>query len=150
MNPPKAKSPGKRREGRQAAMQYLFAHDLHGVVSDDERGAFWDMHLAKGSVREHAESLIKGILDNQAEVDRQISGVLLNFSFDRLGVVDRNILRLAVYELLHTDVPRPVVMNEAIEIAKAFGDTQTKAFVNGVLDRIVKGLPRRAAQPPKV
>jgi N utilization substance protein B len=68
--------------------------------------------------------------------------VLQNFSFERLGTVDRNILRLAVYELLHeTDVPRPVVINEAIEIAKTFGDTQTRMFVNGVLDRIAKTLP---------
>ncbi|MFZ4768357.1 MAG: transcription antitermination factor NusB [Roseimicrobium sp.] len=138
-----AKPPSKRREGRQAAMQYLFAHDLHGVVSDAERNAFWEIHMAKGEVRTHAEWLVKGILDHQVDVDHRISSVLQNFSFERLGVVDRNILRLAVFEMLHTDVPRPVVINEAIEIAKDFGDTQTRAFVNGVLDRIAKSLPSK-------
>jgi N utilization substance protein B len=139
-----AKPPGKRREGRQSAMQYLFAHDLHGEVSvsDTERNAFWDLHMAKSDVREYAERLIKGILTFREEIDARITSVLQNFSFERLGTVDRNILRLAVYELLHEqDVPRPVVINEAIEIAKVFGDTQTRVFVNGVLDRIAKTLP---------
>ena len=125
-------------------MQYLFANDLHGEVSvtDTERNAFWDLHMAKNDVREYAERLIKGILTFREEIDARITSVLQNFSFERLGTVDRNILRLAVYELLHeTDVPRPVVINEAIEIAKTFGDTQTRMFVNGVLDRIAKALP---------
>lgn len=135
--------PGKRREGRQAAVQYLFAHDLHGMVSDVERAAFWDMHMAKGVVRVYAEELVDGILANQGEVDQLISSVLENFSFERLGVVDRNILRLGVYEMLHTDVPRPVVINEAIEIAGDFGDVKTRKFVNGVLDRLAKTLPPR-------
>ncbi len=123
-------------------MQYLFAHDVHGEVSDPERSAFWDLHMAKDDVREHAERLIKGILIHREEIDTRITGVLQNFSFERLGTVDRNILRLAVYEMLHEqDIPRPVVINEAIEIAKVFGDTQTRVFVNGVLDRIAKALP---------
>ena len=135
--------PGKRREGRQAAVQYLFAHDLHGMVSEVERAAFWDMHMAKGVVRVYAEELVDGILAHQGEVDQLISSVLENFSFERLGVVDRNILRLGVYEMLHTDVPRPVVINEAIEIAGDFGDVKTRKFVNGVLDRLAKTLPPR-------
>jgi N utilization substance protein B len=69
--------------------------------------------------------------------------VLENFSFERLGVVDRNILRLGVYELLHTDVPRAIIINEAIEIARDFGDVKTRQFVNGILDRVAKSLPPR-------
>lgn len=140
--------PGKRREGRQAAMQYLFARDLHGIVSDAERDAFWDMHMAKGTVRAYAEELVNGILRHQGEIDPLIASVLENFSFERLGVVDRNILRLGVYELLHTDVPAPVVINEAIEIARDFGDTRTRGFVNGILDRLAKSLPSRPAPQP--
>jgi N utilization substance protein B len=137
--------PGKRREGRQAAMQYLFAHDVHGMVSDAERDAFWTMHMAKEQVRAYAEELVNGILKHQAAVDGLISSVLENFSFERLGVVDRNILRLGVYELLHTDVPRAVIINEAIEIARDFGDVKTRQFVNGILDRVAKSLPPRPA-----
>jgi N utilization substance protein B len=133
---------GKRREGRQAAVQYLFARDLHGIVSDAERDAFWEMHLAKDAVRAYAEELVNGILAHQVEVDTLISSVLENFSFERLGVVDRNILRLGVYELLHTEVPPPVIINEAIEIARDFGDIKTSKFVNGILDRIAKSLPK--------
>ena len=127
-------------------MQFLFAHDVHGEVSDDEKSAFWDLHNAKPGVREHAEQLVRGIQEHQGEIDGLISGTLLNFSFERLGTVDRNILRLAVYEMLHVpEVPSAVAINEAIEIAKMYGDTQTKKFVNGVLDRISKTVPKRTA-----
>jgi N utilization substance protein B len=139
--------PGKRREGRQAAVQFLFARDLHGIVSDPERKAFWEMHMAKDAVRSYAEELVNGILAHQVAIDTQISAVLENFSFERLGVVDRNILRLGVYELLHTEVPPPVVINEAIEIARDFGDIKTSKFVNGILDRIAKSLPPRPVPP---
>lgn len=136
---------GKRRDGRQAAMQYLFAHDVHGKVADVDREAFWALHSASPDVRTHAESLVTGILEHQTEVDRRIEATLENFSFTRLGVVDRNILRLAVYEMIcQHEVPVPVVINEAIEIAKLFGDTQTRSFVNGVLDKIAKSLKTNA------
>jgi transcription antitermination protein NusB len=137
---------GKRRDGRQAAMQYLFAHDVHGDVSEVECAAFWDLHSASPYVRKHAESLVKGILSHQQEIDEHITSTLENFRFERLGTVDRNILRLAVYEMLHApDVPVPVAINEALEIAKLFGDIQTRSFVNGVLDKIARSLPASAA-----
>lgn len=136
---------GKRREGRQAAMQFLFAHDVHGKVEDTDRAAFWTLHSASQDIRAHAESLVNGIKIHQAQIDDYIAATLENFRFERLGVVDRNILRLAVYEMLHTEVPVPVVINEAVEISKVFGDTQTRAFVNGVLDKIAKQIPGRQA-----
>ena len=137
---------GKRREGREAAMQFLFAHDVHGKVEEGDLSAFWTLHSAKETVRKHAERLVQGIQDHQKEIDDRITSVLQNFSFDRLGTVDRNILRLAVYEMLFDPgVPPPVAINEAIEIAKDFGDTQTKKFVNGVLDRIARSLPPKQA-----
>ncbi len=136
---------GKRRDGRQAAMQYLFAHDVHGRVADVDIEAFWTLHSASPDVRAHAESLVAGIFEHQSEVDKHIEGTLENFSFTRLGVVDRNIIRLAVYEMLYLqEVPVPVVINEALEIAKLFGDTQTRSFVNGVLDKIAKSLKTNA------
>ena len=125
-------------------MQFLFAHDVHGKVEDGDLSAFWTLHSAKENVRKHAERLVKGIQDHQQEVDDRITSVLQNFSFDRLGTVDRNILRLAVYEMLFEPAVPPVVaINEAIEIAKDFGDTHTKKFVNGVLDRIARSLPSK-------
>jgi len=132
---------GKRREGRQAAIQYLFAHDLHGEVSEQERNAFWELHSANNKVREHAESLIKGIQENQQQIDEQITRRLENYSFERVGMVDRNILRVAVYELLYVnEIPVRVIINEAVEIARDLGDTQTRVFVNGILDKIAKAV----------
>lgn len=128
-------------------MQFLFAHDVHGEVAGVDSSAFWGLHSAKENVRKHAERLVKGIQDHQTDIDGRITGAVQNFSFDRLGTVDRNILRLAIYEMLfEPGVPYVVAINEAIEIAKTYGDTHTKKFVNGVLDRIARSLPKK----PKV
>lgn len=140
---------GLRRDGREAAVQYLFAHELHepsGSKSDEERNAFWQLHSAKGGARKFAESLVQGVLENLKEIDGKIAEASTNFSLDRIANVDRNILRLAVYELMHTqDLPAPVIINEAIEIAKKFGAPESAGFVNGVIDRIARVLRPRAA-----
>lgn len=130
---------GKRREGREAAVQFLFASELHGEHSSEEQEAFWTVHNAKSSVRTYAESLIHGVLARTAELDALIEPVLENFRIQRLAAVDRNILRLAVYELVHVpDVPAPVVINEAIEIAKSLGAGESGSFVNGILHKIAQ------------
>ncbi len=139
---------GKRREGREAAVQFLFAHDLHGEHTPGEQEAFWEIHNAKPSVREHAETLARGVLAHREEIDALIAPVLQNFRLERVANVDRNILRLAVYELLHQpEVPAPVILNEAIEIAKSLGAGESGGFVNGILDQIAKrtrpNAPRR-------
>lgn len=128
---------GKRREGREAAVQFLFAHDLHGEHTPEEQEAFWTVHNAKNSVRTYAESLIHGVLANTAEIDALIEPVLENFRMQRLAVVDLNVLRMAVYELVYLpEVPAPVVINEAIEIAKVLGAGESGSFVNGILHKI--------------
>lgn len=132
---------GKRREGRQAAIQFLFAHDLHGEVSEQERRAFWELHSASTKVRAHAEELLSGIMEHREEIDRRIMERLENYSFERVGTVDRNILRVAVYELLfQKEIPVRVVINEAVEIARGLGDTQTRIFVNGILDKVARAV----------
>lgn len=128
---------GKRREGREAAVQFLFASELHGKHSPEEQEAFWTVHNAKASVRAYAESLVKGVQENQAVIDAYIEPVLENFRIERLANVDRNILRLAVYELAFVqDVPAAVIINEAIEIAKSLGAGESGSFVNGILHKI--------------
>jgi len=130
---------GKRREGREAAVQFLFAHELHGEHSAEEQEAFWTIHNAKTSVRAYAETLIQGVLTHTAAIDAAIEPVLENFRIQRLAAVDRNILRLAVYELVHVpEVPAAVVINEAIEIAKALGAGESGSFVNGILHKIAQ------------
>lgn len=138
---------GLRREGREAAVQFLFANDIQsGKLSDEEQEAFWEIHSAKRGARGFAENLVKGVLERLPEIDKHIAAATQNFSIDRLGNVDRNILRLAIYEFIAVpDVPPPVVINEAIEIAKKFASAESASFVNGVLDRISRNLKASAS-----
>jgi len=137
---------GRRREGREAAVQFLFAHELHAEHSVEEQNEFWGIHNAKTSVRSYAENLIRGVLAHLTELDGVIGPIVENFRIERIANVDRNILRLAVYELQHVpEVPTPVVINEAIEIAKNLGGNESGAFVNGVLHRIAHQLRPKGA-----
>jgi len=138
---------GKRREGREAAVQFLFAHELHAEHSPEEQSQFWDIHNARASVRSYAESLVKGVLEHLGEIDGLIGPVVQNFRIERLANVDRNILRLAIYELLHVpDVPAPVIINEAIEIAKNLGAGESGSFVNGILHKIAQQVRPKQAE----
>lgn len=139
--PKKKKKPSPRRDGREAAVQYLYSHDIQGVVdfSDESLAEFWDIRQAKSFAREFAEELLKGIDEFRPQIDDAISGKLENFAFQRLTVVDRNILRLGAYEILFADhIPPQAAINEAIEIAKRFGTDESPKFVNGILDKILK------------
>jgi transcription antitermination protein NusB len=128
---------GRRREGREAAVQFLFAHDLHAEHSAEEQEQFWTIHSAKASVRKYAEGLVRGVLANLTQIDELMAPVLKNFRIDRLSNVDRNILRVAIYELIYQpEVPAPVIINEAIEIAKSLGAGGSGGFVNGILHKI--------------
>lgn len=140
---------GRRREGREAAIQFLFARDLQGQDKPGEPEDFWTLHSAKTSTRAFAENLIQGVIAHQDQIDSGIASLLENFSFDRLAAVDRNVLRVASYELLYCqEVPTPVILNEAIDIAKALSAGESGSFVNGVLDKLAKSL--RKPQPKKV
>ncbi len=139
---------GKRREGREAAVQFLFAHELHSEHSTEEQAGFWEIHSAKPNVRAYAEELIRGVLAHLTEIDAIIAPIVENFRIERLANVDRNILRVAVHELLHVpDVPAPVIMNEAIEVAKNLGGTESGAFVNGVLHKIASRIRPKSRNP---
>ncbi|MDB6075601.1 MAG: utilization substance protein [Verrucomicrobiaceae bacterium] len=133
---------GRRREGRETAVQFLFAHDVHegaGNPSPEEQASFWDLHSATKGVREFAEVLIKGVLQDLPKVDAYIIKSSQNFSLDRIGGVERNILRLGIYELLHTkNLASAIIINEGIEIAKKFCANDSSRFINGMLDRIAR------------
>ncbi len=130
---------GKRRDGRLAAVQYLFANEMHGDTGQADRAAFWELHSIKGAARDFAEALIEGVLKDRGQIDEQIRVLLENYSFERLAVVDRNVLRLAAYELATAqDVPAPVILNEAIEVAKMLGGGESGSFVNGILHKLAQ------------
>lgn len=136
---PKKKAPSPRRDGREAAVQFLYANDLSGEAdfSAERLAEFWELRQAKTFAREFAAALVTGIREQLPRIDAAIRERLENFSFQRLAAVDRNILRLATYEIVFSDhIPAQAAINEAIEIAKRFGTEDSPKFVNGVLDRI--------------
>ena len=140
---------GKRREGREAAVQYLYQLDLHGATDLGDPTAFWalrstpDKTGTPAKTRAFAEHLVQGVNAHRAEIDAHIRESTANYELHRIAAVDRNILRVAIFELLHSlDVAPVIIINEAIEIAKKFGAEKSGGFVNGVLDRIKKDLIR--------
>ncbi len=144
---------GTRRSGREAAVQYLYQLDLNAremSVSVDE---FWKLRATsakeEGSpkLRAFADALITGVMEHLAELDERISRCAVNYELGRIAAVDRNILRVAIYEMFYcTDVPPVVAINEAIEIAKRFGSDESGRFINGILDRVRAEVPRGARE----
>ncbi len=131
----------KRTKARERALQALYQIDVAAEGIDDALARFWrSFEPVEREVKEAAEALVRGVATMRREVDDAIEGASANWRLDRMPKVDRNVLRLAVYELLHTDVPVKVVINEAIELGKKFGSESSGAFVNGVLDKIAGGL----------
>jgi transcription antitermination protein NusB len=138
---------GKRRRAREAAIQYHFWRDLQGGVAPERFEDFWEFCPVKPSVREFAQPLIEGMVAHLPEIDERIRRYSENFDFHRISAVDRNIMRLAIYEMLfRDDIPPVVSINEAIELAKTFGGTESGRFVNGILDRVRKDLTRPARE----
>lgn len=138
---------GKRREGREAAVQYLFQRDLNPPGEKASLEEFWELRPATKSTRDFGSQLIEGVLANQPIIDERIKKCVANYELNRIAAVDRNVLRVAIYEMVCTrDVPPVVSINEAIEIAKRFGSEDSGRFVNGVLDRIRHDLPRPARE----
>lgn len=151
---------GFRRKGREYALQLLFESDVvrgEGTALEAVTGRFapfWAQRRAQPEVRSFAEILVRGVAGHEHEIDRMLTRHARHWSLDRMAAVDRNVLRLAVYELCYEgDVPPRVVLNEAIEIAKKYGSEDSGAFVNGVLNDIVQTETavgdRRAAPEPE-
>jgi N utilization substance protein B len=139
---------GLRRDGREAAIQFLYQFDVHKPANLEEALAgFWKQTEEPPNVRDFANDLLRGALEKLPEIDAKIRTLADNWDFERLAVVDRNILRLAVYEMLYRpEIPPVVSINEAIEIAKKFSTAESGKFVNGLLDRVKKELLRPARQ----
>ncbi len=133
---------GRRRKAREVALQFLYQLDQHDEADPARHAAdFWARHPVDDDTRAFAAALVAGTKRRQDEIDRLIVQYAEHWELDRMAVVDRNILRLAVYELLDQgSVPPKVAINEAIEIAKKFGTRESGRFINGILDRVHKEL----------
>jgi N utilization substance protein B len=135
--------PGRRTKARERALQALYQIDVAATDLDEALSRFWkSFEPVEREVMTLAEELVRGVARYRREIDDAIERVSQNWRLDRMARVDRNILRLAMFELAHkSDVPVKVVIDEAIELGKKYGSESSGAFVNGVLDRVAAGLP---------
>jgi N utilization substance protein B len=138
---------GARRRARELALQMLYEHDISGTDPSEmfERSA--DLQKSPEGIQEFTRHLVAGTLEHRGELDTLISRQAEHWRLSRMPIVDRNILRLALYELLHEpDTPRPVVIDEALEIAKRFSTPRSSQFINGILDGVLKARRGEAAK----
>jgi N utilization substance protein B len=141
---------GERRKARECALQILFQFEFNSGDPRDLVRVYWEHQRASKPVREYGTWIVERILDHAAEIDGAIQSASKNWRLARMAVVDRNILRIAVAELLYERTLDPaIVMNEAIEIAKRYSGEESAVFVNGVLDAVVRGLAAKAARPSR-
>jgi len=161
---------GKRREARERAVQFLFQHDLNppenlepalaqfwnsqrtAAIEEEKGPATWGQPVElppptteEAETRLFAEPLIRGVLEHRDVIDEKIKSHTKNWDFHRIAAVDRNIMRLAIFEMLYRDdIPPVVSINEAVDIAKRFSTQDSGKFVNGILDKIRGELMRPA------
>jgi N utilization substance protein B len=138
---------GARRSGREAALQMLFQVEASGVSSDQAITLFWRaFEDADPEGKAYADEIVRGVSENLDAIDKRVTSASQNWRLERMSRVDRNLLRLGTWELLFkTDVPRAVILDEAVELAKSFGTEESSGFVNGVLDRIASDIGRKDA-----
>lgn len=161
---------GKRREARERAVQFLFQFDLNpsenleealthfwesqraAAIAEEKGKATWGQPVElppvtaeEAEMRLFAEPLIRGVIQHREELDARIRQYAKNWDLNRMAVVDRNVMRLAIYEMFHReDIPPVVSINEAVDIAKKFSTPESGKFVNGILDKVKGDLMRPA------
>lgn len=136
----------KRTKARECALKILYAVDITGEEPKKCIETFWKNHdEVDGELESFANSIVLGVTNNRDAIDKLISAHTTNWQLKRMAVIDRNILRFATYELLYMEeIPPKVSINEAIDIAKRYGDKDSGKFVNGVLDSINKNEGKKA------
>ena len=138
----------ERREAREWAVQLLFQRDFNPTELAVALAEFWRDKHPSDRARRFTESLVQGVEAHREEIDRRVQGYTENWDLKRMAAVDRNILRLAMYEMLfREDIPPVVTINEAVDLAKSFSGRQAGKFVNGILDRACKDLTRPTRTP---
>jgi N utilization substance protein B len=134
-----------RTRGRELALHFLYQRDVRGPELDAELSAVWEGRKEPAEAVRFARELVEAYLTHRDQVDDEISTVAENWDLQRMAFLDRNVLRIAVVEMtLRTDVPPKVAINEAIEMGKRYGTSRSGAFINGILDRILKSRPEAA------
>lgn len=132
-------SMGHRRRARECALQLLYELEFHEHEVDEVLADYWQNHRINEEVKEYTEWLVRGVVSRLSAIDAAIQSVSTNWRLDRMAMVDRNIIRLAVFELeAEAHLAPAIVINEAVEIAKKFSGEEAAHFINGILDAIRK------------
>lgn len=142
---------GARHSGREAALQMLFQMEASGATAEEAIALYWRSFAADADPegRLYADACVRGVGENGATLDEQIGKASQHWRVERMARVDRNVLRLGTWELAHRpDVPRAVVLDEAVELAKSYGTDESSAFVNGVLNKVADALGRPVEPRP--
>jgi N utilization substance protein B len=133
----------QRHKARQYALQMLFQWEIGRQDPRRIEEGFWRIAKAEKNTRAFANDLFEGVVKNASELDAVVTAHMDNWRLDRLALIDRAILRLGVHELRAGTAPRKVVVDEAVELAKAFSSEDAAGFVNGVLDSVLHALPEK-------
>jgi N utilization substance protein B len=139
---------GARRSGREAALQMLFQMEASDTAPDETIATFWRSFESEPEGKPWADETVRGVSEHRAEIDKAISTASEHWRIERMTRLDRNLLRLGTFELMkRRDVPSPVILDEAVELAKTFGTAESSVFINGVLARIARDLGRAEEKP---
>lgn len=143
---------GRRRKARELALKILYAYDVKGSSDIKECiNGFWSIYPnCPEDIKEYARLLVIGTIERIKKIDNIIIGYIKNWKIERLALVDRNILRLATYELLFEALDEKIIINEAIEIAKKYGDAESYQFINAILDAVSKKYKSMSSKIMKV
>lgn len=143
----------RRSRAREVAFQVLYQWDLNPPGDPAEEETLLQHRLGSEDLVEFARGLVAGVRSHREHLDRMIRQTAANWSLERMAATERNVLRLGAYEILHSDTPDPVAIDEAVELAKRFGGAHSAQFVNGILDRLMHSqaesdtLPATTKQP---
>ncbi len=128
---------GSRRKARELAMQFLYSFEINPGDISTQLENFWEMNPTDDGSKQFSSSLISGAIEKKAEIDEIIAKFAINWDIDRIALVDKTILRIAIFEMLYRDdIPPVVSINEAVDIAKKYSTSESGKFVNGILDKV--------------
>jgi N utilization substance protein B len=120
-------------------LKILYQFETSGYPLEEVLKNFWENHLYPPLIRDFAESLVKGVISHRQDIDEKLSACADNWELSRMAIIDKNILRLAAYEINYRDdIPHAVSINEALEIAKKYSSLESSRFINGILDKVAK------------
>jgi N utilization substance protein B len=135
---------GARSAAREAALQMLYAAEFGNVLPEQVIGDYWREFPGDAEGRSYADPAVRGVLGDRPRIDEHLVKASLNWRIERMNPIARNVLRLGTWELLeHPEIPRAVIIDESVEVAKRYAGTESAAFVNGVLDRIADSCGRK-------